>query len=543
MVNPFQKFLKSKSEPTLHQTQRETVNFVGDILSEVYTGDKYPGSFGLTKDFEIVDFYTLRKRADQLFKENPYCKGLVRRLIRNEISTGQSLESNPIAEICGVSEEDATLFGDSFETAFNLYAETKEICDYKQLQTLHEVAGDVRTESIIGGDCLVVTRFSKKTFLPTIEAIKADRIKTPPGTAGRWKNGNKIVHGVEIDSRGRHIAFHVENVKNGIIKYKRILSRGEKSGRQMAWLVYGSERRIGETRGLPLFANLFYMIKELDRYRDSEQRAATVNALLPMYIKRTEKGVSSTPISNSGAVKKTIEVNQPDGGKKDYNISGNLPGTVLDSLVYGEEPVSFNTTRPNVNYGKFEETIFNLLCYTIEIPPEMGRLLFTSSFSASRQANNEFNVYLKFRFKLFGDVFYQPIYKNWLISAVLSNQLPKEPPRFLDAFRNPSKWATLEAWFSSFWQGLSRPSVDIKKDVDALLNGINGGVLDWDYSCRRLTGKSAKQTHDALKKQTDYMNKIGISVSSTENNNGEPVTLTEEEIADMIQNKLEEVVK
>ena len=79
-------------------------NFVGGIDS--WGGDKFAGGFGITKDYEIVDYWLLRKRSKQLFTENLYARGLVRRLITNEINKGLALEATPDAEILGLDRDD-----------------------------------------------------------------------------------------------------------------------------------------------------------------------------------------------------------------------------------------------------------------------------------------------------------------------------------------------------------------------------------------------------------------------------------------------------
>ena len=54
-----------------------------------YDGEKFAGGFGIT-DIFTTDYWTLRRRSAQLFKENLYAKGLIRRLITNEITTART---------------------------------------------------------------------------------------------------------------------------------------------------------------------------------------------------------------------------------------------------------------------------------------------------------------------------------------------------------------------------------------------------------------------------------------------------------------------
>ncbi len=506
---------------------RQTFSYVGDLIRTVFDGEKFPGSFGVTKDYTWVDYYTLRKRSVQLFKENPYARGAIRRLLRNEIHTGLNLESNPIASIIGLTEEAATLWAENTEINYNLWAEDPEQCDFKKKDTLGKIAENARMTALISGDVVVVIRINRKTGLPHIELIDGTRIKNPFGQT-HAANGNKITHGVELDKNGRHIAYYVTTIKDGKAKSERIPTKGPKSGRKISWMIYGSDKRLDEVRGEPILSLVLYMLKELDRYKDSEQRAAVINSLLPLFIKKTEKNVGTTPFGQGAVKEGEISVIDDTGATTSRTVAtgGNMPGMVIDELAFGEEPVSFNTQRPNTNLGKFEEIIINVFSWCLELPPEILRLLFTNSFSASRQANTEYNIYLQYRFKTFGDEFYQPIYKELIITYVLLDQI--EAPGLVEARRDPKKWQIVTAWLNAFWSGLSRPSVDIKKDVAAAEQGLKSGIGTYDSWNRRITGKSAKDTFKQRAKEELELEKLGLSFSSEENNNGEPVDIPEE---------------
>ena len=67
----------------------ETLAHYGkQLIQMVFDGDKFPDSFGHTKDYVLdnaVDYYTLRRRCYQLFIENTYFQGMIKRILRNEI--------------------------------------------------------------------------------------------------------------------------------------------------------------------------------------------------------------------------------------------------------------------------------------------------------------------------------------------------------------------------------------------------------------------------------------------------------------------------
>jgi capsid protein len=544
--------LESRSEQEVY------AYYVRDIFNDVFNGDKFPGSFGRTKTFEFVDYWTLRTRSLQLFKENPYAIGIIRRILRNEIFTGLVPEASPLAaaiwpnEKPETREQKAVELGEKMTADFLLYANEYNIFDYRKQLTFGEFQQQVRMETLLCGDGIIVSRINPQTKLPYWDFINGNHIRTPENYVAQ--NGNTIKHGVELDSFGRHAAYHVQYWDGEEVYYERIPVYGPKSGRQIAWMVYGQERMLDDVRGIPILACFLYMLKELDRYRDSEARAAVVNAMLPLFIKRSPSaGVGSRP--TAGMARLNPNNAQPENGSSgpatpspSQPMVGMMPGTVFDDLAPGEEPVSFQTNRPNVNYRAFEEGIINLFCWLLELPPEIGMLMFRSSYSASRQANNEFDVYLKYRAYKNAKDFCQIIYQEYIIQSCLIGGI--DLPGFLDVAFDPAQWKKRAAWLNCTWTGISRPSVDMGKDVGAAKDGINLGITTYDQQARKISGMSFRAVQGKLARERELMKNLGFVSSADEDQNGNPVppplprqTMNEEDIENMIDEKIEERIR
>lgn len=503
---------ESKTEKQVYQY------YVTDLISAIWTGDKFPGGFGLTKEYTWVDYYTLRTRSVQLFKENLYARGMIRRLLRNEIHRGLNLEANSITELTGLTDDEAIIWDEESELNWKVWCDEKNICDWRKQKTLGELQHDCRQTALISGDCLVVIHIDQKTSLPSIELIDGTNIKTP--LTVKVRKGNRIVHGVELDKFDRQVAYWVQSNTDMGFESKRIPAYGEKSKRRIAWLVYGTDKRLDEVRGEPILALVLYMLKELDRYRDSEQRAAVLNSIIPLFIQKTEGGLGSHPL-NAGAVRRGTDTTEDfDGTERTYHITSMLPGTIPEELNKGEEPKSFDTKRPNVNFKIFEETIINAFAWSCEIPPEIARLLFQSNFSASRQANNEFNIYLSYISWKFGNNFCQPIYEEYLTASILLNQI--ETPNFLNAYWS-GDWRIMRAWFNAEWTGISRPSVDILKDVNAAEKGLALRITTYDQQSRRISGMSFRAVIKKLAREKMLLDQVGLTSSVDETSTGEPV--------------------
>jgi lambda family phage portal protein len=353
------------------------------------------------------------------------------------------------------------------------------LCDYKLRDTYGELQRSARTEALVSGDVLVVIRNSKVTGLPMVQLIRGEKVRTPIDAVPR--RGNQIIHGVEIDAQERQVAYWVTQ-EDGTSK--RLPAIGERSGRRIAWLMYGTEKRIDEVRGQPILALVLQSLKEIDRMRDAEQRAAVINASLAMFIKKGD-GVSTKPMTNAAFRRDDVSVSS-DGQTRKVNMQAHIPGLVMEELAKGEEPQSFDTTRPNLNFNGFEAAIIGAIAWANEIPPETLMFQFTNSYSASRSATSEFKLYLNKARAIMSDNFTKPLYTEWLLSETLLGNITA--PGLIDAWRNPRQASVFGGWVASDWGGAIKPSVDLAKEVKGYQEMVAAGFITRDRASKELTG-------------------------------------------------------
>lgn len=463
----------------------------------VFDGGKFYGGFGDTQ-VQQVDYWTLRARSAQLFNENLYAKGLIRRLITNEINSGLTPEAAPDEQILGIPEDSLTDWSESTENRFGLWGKSPEVCDWKKRDTFGAIQRMARMEALIEGDVLVVLRQNPRTKLPMVQLIKGGSVMTPLGGEGLTRPGNRIKHGVEFDPMDRVVAYWVRQSDSS---FKRLPAYGEKSGRRLAWLVFGTEKRLDDVRGQPLLSIVLQSLKEIDRYRDSVQRKAVINSILAMFIKKSSDKPGTLPITGGAVRRDQIDVTDNTTGStpRRFNLAKYIPGLVIDELQEGEEPITKGGEGTDVNFGTFEEAIVQAVAWANEIPPEILRLAFSNNYSASQAAINEFKIYLNKIWSDWGEQFCSPVYIEWIVSETLIGKITANG--LLDAWRDPTKYDMFAAWVCVDWYGSIKPSTDMLKQAKGSKLLVDEGWSTNARESRITTGTKFSKNIKRLKRE------------------------------------------
>lgn len=465
--------------------------------NSIFDGGKFFGGFGATQ-IQDVDYWTLRARSSQLFNENLYARGIIRRLVTNEINTGLSPESCPDENIIGVADESLNDWTENVETRFAIWGKNPNLCDWRKRSTFGAIQREARMEALVGGDVLVVVRQSQGSRLPMIQLISGSKVRTPIGESGTLKKGHKIRHGVEIDSIGRIVAHWIKQDDGDS---KRIPAVGEKSGRKISWLVYGTDKRLDDLRGQPILAIVMQSLKEVDRYRDSAQRKAVINSVMAMFIKKTEDKMGTLPVTGGAVRRGQATTSDSDGSQRNFNIASQIPGLVMEELQTGEEPVLMGGQGTDVNFGTFEESIIQAVAWSLEIPPEILRLSFSNNYSASQAAINEFKIAIHRTWGDFGETFCTPIYIEWLLSETLTQKITA--PGLLKSWRTPSEYDIFGAWTATEWYGSIKPSTDMLKQAKGSRILTEEGWSTNAREARITTGTKFSQNIKRLKRENE----------------------------------------
>lgn len=466
----------------------------------MWAGEKFPGGLS-APEIKTLDYWALRTRSAELFQENLYAYGLIRRLVTNEINTGLTPEASPDETVIGLEPGTLTEWAEIVESRFAVWAGCPELCDEAHEHTFGQLQERARLEALICGDVLVTVNIDRDTGAPRVHLISGNRVCTPLDSYD-LKDGHDIIHGVEHDKRGRVIAYWVEG-RTIDEEPQRIPAYGKNSGRRTAWLVFGTQRRLDEVRGTPLLSLVLQSLKELDRYRDSAQRKALVNSFLAMFIQKDADKPGTLPITGGAVKRKDVVVSDAEGTKRRYDISQHIPGLILEELQTGEKPVGFHNQGTDLNFPAFEEAIIQAVAWANEVPPEILRLAFSNNYSASQAAINEFKIYLNKFWGFWGDSFCAPVYSLYLLSQVLARKI--EAAGMLEARRDPANADIFAAWVCADWYGSIKPSTDMFKQTKGSEMLVQHGWSTNARESRVTTGTKFEKNVKRLKRENEQL--------------------------------------
>ena len=464
-----------------------------------FDGDKFPGGFGPTSIY-VADYWTLRERSGQLFRDNLYARGMLRRLITNEINTGLTLDSTPASELIpDMTEEQATLWAEDIEQRWLLCAHDERICDYLQEQNEGELQKTIRRESLIDGDVLVVQRFNRRLGIVQNHVIRGEYVRTP-ATDRNPDNGNRIKYGVELDKDGRHVAYWI--MQDDDDEYQRLPAVAP-NGLRSAWLVYGTDKRYGDVRGEPLLSIILQSLKEIDRYRDSAQRKAVINSMIAMYVTKETDKMGTRPLTGASLRRDNVLVDDTTNPDRSLNFAAHIPGVILDELQQGEDIKGFRPDGVDLNFSAFEAAIVQAIAWANEMPPEILTLQFSNNYSASQAAINEFKMYLNLIRSFFAGQYCTRRYHWWLYVELLNRRV--RAPGLLEAWNDPRQYVVVNAWRASDWTGAIKPSTDIVKQTRGYSDQLERGLITHERAAKELNGTKFNQNIKRLKRENELI--------------------------------------
>lgn len=461
------------------------------VLTISFTGEKTPGETSPTKNY-IPDYSRLAAKSWQAYHESEVAQIVINNDLRWVIGSGLQLKAAPkenVLKNLGVNPPGEE-FSRDFEELFDVYKKSVNSV-WSRTKNLDENAKLQRLCKIVGGDALNVWRYTddRRVSVQTIDGrnvvsphkkIDLDAIKL---------RGNKVIHGVEINENGEHIAYWVRTSKGKLpvdsnyvpeilssnYEIIRILARGEKTGKLFAKLCYGNQYRVDEVRGMPLLSVLIETISKMDRYRDAVIGSAEERQKVPYFFQHGEKStgenVLDQNIANAAAIGMPVA---PETTKQTgYNgyavqadtaqkVAMTTNKTVLNMPI--DATIKAIESKNELYFKDFFQTNFGYLCAVVRQPPEVALQAFDSNFSSSRMAAKMWEYNVEIDREKEGNDYYGP-FKNILLEVAIRTNMIPYSIEYMQAVS--AGWVAIEAFEFSRFRGIPVPHVDPVKEVTA----------------------------------------------------------------------------
>jgi lambda family phage portal protein len=320
-----------------------------------------------------------------------------------------------------------------------------------------------------------------------VQLIEADRVSNPT----RKPNDTKMASGVEKDSNGAPVAYHVQVTHPGDLKqsmqWTRVPAFGAKTGRRNMLHLY-HKLRPTQSRGVPDLAPVIETLKQMGRYTDSELMAAVVTGMFAVFFKKEASG-GLVPASNDSS---------PNGYQDFKSESGRI-----GELGPDESIEMVNPNRPSTSFDPFMMAIMRQIGVALELPFEVLIKHFTASYSASRAALLEAWRFFKNRRTWMAQNFCNPIYEAWLTEAVASGRI--YAPGFLSGDA-----AIRMAYCGCEWIGPAPSQLDPLKEMKANELAVNMGVTSLSKVVAETNGGDWELVHAQRKKEVAMRKEAGL---------------------------------
>lgn len=152
------------------------------------------------------------------------------------------------------------------------------------------------------------------------------------------------------------------------------------------------------------------------------------------------------------------------------------------NLPPGSELASFGTNIETA-FEPFYRAIFNTICASVDMPPEVALQMYNSNYSASRAAINGWGYIVDYYQIEFSKAFYKPIYKIWLETQILSSKISANG--YLVALRK-NDFMMIEAWSNARFVGKKMPHIDPLKEVKAVREMLDEQLISREQATEML---------------------------------------------------------
>jgi lambda family phage portal protein len=430
-----------------------------------------------------TDLQILRDRSRDLNRNNAVASGLTGTFCANTIQTGITPQCRVDSRLVPMDPAQTNTFQIQAEAIWNKWSPW---ADSARRMNIDEIQSLAVRQIIESGEFLSVRRSLKRDqgrpYMMALDIIEPDRLDSSltdlsdPNTR----------FGITANDRGEPITYHILKTHPGDIvqafgneRESVKVPAVDPDGRPIVFHMFPILRP-GQTRGIPFFAPVIDLFKQMADYLEAEVVAARIAACFAAFIK----------VENAyGMALGNAESGTDAEGKR---LEGFEPG-MIEYLKPGESVEFANPTRPGVTFDVFMEKILRMIGAALGLPYELvlkdfSKTNYSSARAALLQAYRVFKVWQR----MIVNHLLQPLWELLIEEAWLRGELTA--PSF-----QKYRWEYCRcAWIPCGWQW-----VDPLKEVEANKVAVEMGFKtrgdvcaeqgeDWEEKAEQAAREKAK---------------------------------------------------
>lgn len=354
---------------------------------------RWTTSQGSMNSMLLGDLETLQNRSRDVVRNNPYAANILDVLTANAVGTGikpQSLST----------QKDAV---DALWLEWTDEADWDGQHDFYGLQSL------ILRSVVETGECFVRFKINRKnkTVPLQLQVLESEFLDN---TTTWLPNGNRIVGGVELDSQGRRLAYHLYKHYPGDEGFE--AQEKVRIGTKDLLHVF-KPLRPGQVRGEPWLARVLLKLHELDQYDDAELVRKKTSAMFAGFITRLDPELSM--------------VGEGEANEQGQAFAGLEPGT-MQFLEPGEDVKFSAPSDVGGTYEAFMRQQLRSIAVGMGITYEqLTGDLSSVNYSSMRAGLVEFRRRIGMvQHHLLVYQLCRPVWNRWFELAQLTNKLPFE---------------------------------------------------------------------------------------------------------------------
>jgi lambda family phage portal protein len=394
---------------------------------------------------------TLRARARDLVRNNPYAAGVVEAFAANVIGE-QGIRLKPTLTLPrndpkGEPDQQVNWI---IERAWERWG-----CDYAsvdEMDSWHELERLIVKSWVTDGEVFIRRRKAwDNPFGFAVEVIDADLLDETFNMPAERNRGREIVMGVELDERGRRVAYHFWDRHPDDMRAKRVPIPASEITH------FFVRYRADQTRGYSLFAPVLTTVEMLDGYSEAELVAARYHA--------SKMGFITNDSPEAAQAYATRLASQNAKGKQDQPRYEKIRHGMVKELMPGQGFESFDPTHPADAFDPFLKVMqrgvargfsISYLTYTGDV----GEANYSSMRAGLLPERDQWKILQRVTSRRV----HQPTYRDWLGMALLTRQLKGLPT------------SIAADYYDVEWRGRRWDWVDPRNDIEAAENAIHLGI-------------------------------------------------------------------